>query len=478
MRLADLAAAAGLSAEGLPEVEVRGVCNDSRRILPGFLFVAVKGFRDDGHSHLREAFQAGAAAAVTERVPEEELPGPVLVNRSGSNRGMLGLLAAILHDRPWEDLYTVGVTGTNGKTSTVHMAAWMLTKLGRRCGYLGTVGHLVSGRRVAALETTPDSDTVTGLMAQMRDGGDAACAMEVSSHALALHRVDEVRFDAVVFTNLTRDHLDFHGSMEDYARTKSRVFGLVKPGGAVLVGTYADSAAPPPGSSTFGLSDSDPFRISGIRTGLRGTSYILDTPSGQVRVSLPSPGRVNAFNSAGAIAACMHAGLSPEDCSAALSDFPGVPGRLEIVDEGQPFMVAVDYAHTPDALERVLAQAGEIAEGRVIVVFGAGGDRDRTKRPLMGAIASSLADVAIVTSDNPRTEDPMRIIEEIRAGMTGGCLVVPDRREAIRTAVGSAGPGDVVIIAGKGHEDYQIVGTARSRFDDREEARAALGGRP
>lgn len=478
MKLAPLLAGTGIEVpDRLAGIEVTAVCNDSRRASPGSLFLAVKGFREDGHGFIANALASGSVAAVAESAVEVS-SGTVLVNPLGDNRALLGLVAARLFGRPWEALKTVGITGTNGKTSSAHMTRWILERHGIRCGLMGTVGHIVSGTSVDAVETTPDSLRVTELMAAMRDGGDAACVMEVSSHALSLRRVEEVRFDAALFTNITQDHLDFHGTMGGYLEAKMHLLDLLKPGGSPVFGTYAPGWIVPPGALTFGSTGGETFVIEAASVSIRGITYRLGGRAGGVSVSMRTPAMVNVYNSAGAIAACVSLGIDAASAAASLAGFPGVPGRLESVDEGQDFLVAVDYAHTPDALERVLMQARELTEGRVIVVFGAGGDRDRAKRPLMGRIAETLADIVFVTSDNPRTEDPRAIIGDILAGTAGSPAVhvEPDRRAAIRSGIAVAAAGDVVIIAGKGHEDYQILGRTRIRFDDREEARTALRG--
>lgn len=462
----------------LSDEDVAFVTNDSRKAGPGCVFIAVKGFRDDGHSYVRSALEAGSVAAISER-PVEGCGERLLVNPAGENRRLLSLLSARMQGSPWEQLRTIGITGTNGKTSTAHMTAWILGGLGLPCGILGTVGHRIGGRMVEARETTPDSVETATLMRRMVEEGDKACVMEVSSHALTLSRVVDIRFDVVVFTNITQDHLDFHGSMQEYLAAKERIFGLLKPAGSALVGTYSPGSPVPPGASTFGPSEDDRYSITDVAVTASGSRFRLLHDGRSIGVSLHMPGRVNVFNAAGAVAACSLLGFDLGDCASALEGFPGVPGRLEVVDEGQDFLVAVDYAHTPDAVERVLLQAREMTSGRVVAVIGAGGDRDRTKRPLMGAMASELADIVYVTSDNPRSEDPGSIIMEIMAGIDGPALVVeePDRRAAIRAAIDAASSGDVVIIAGKGHEDYQIVNGVRHHFDDREEARLALRAR-
>ncbi len=475
MKLGRLIEGTGIFSPGY-DPEIAGIACDSREVKPGFLFVAVKGFKADGGVYLPDAFSRGAAAAV---VQGEDDTGDVRVlrNTGSGNRELLALLAARFFREPWKEMKTAGITGTNGKTSTAHMLAWILESGGTSTGILGTVGHTVAGRGLPADITTPDSLRTAELMRAMADGGDRACVMEVSSHALSLARVDRVRFDAAVFTNISQDHLDFHGTMEEYLKAKLRLLELLKPGGTAVIGSASPEWPSLPGSLRFGFLPGDDFRILRHETGIQGSRYDLATPGGTLEVAVRAPGTFSIVNSAGAVAAAAALGVPPEVSAGALANFPGVPGRMEPVENRRGVLVAVDYAHTPDALERVLSQGRELARGRLISVFGCGGDRDSRKRPLMGAISRRLAHLSVVTSDNPRTEDPMGIIQGILTGMEDmeNVVVEPDRRRAIRLAVALAEPGDVVIIAGKGHEDYQILGTGKVHFDDREEARSALG---
>lgn len=475
MRLSALLDGLGM-VPGACDPEVTLLTADSRSVVKGALFVAVKGFRTDGHLHIDEALSKGAAAVIVEHPADSGSPG-VLLNPAGGNRALLSLLAARFYREPWDSMKTVGITGTNGKTSTAHMLAWILSSAGHRTGVLGTVGHTVAGKSVPADVTTPDALETSRLMRDMADGGDSACVMEVSSHALSLARVDQVRFDAAVFTNISQDHLDFHGTMEAYLKAKLRLLELLKPGGRAVLGSGSTEWAGIRGALYFGSHPDDDFRIGKASTGIDGSRFTLDTPEGMFETVLRAPGTFSIVNAAGSIAAAFVLGIPVQRSVAALATFPGVPGRMERVYGVGGFLVAVDYAHTPDALERVLTQGRELAEGRLISVFGCGGDRDPGKRPVMGAISRRLAGITIVTSDNPRTEDPMDIIRGILRGMDDldGVIVEPDRRKAIRLAVSSARPGDVVIIAGKGHEDYQILGTRKIHFDDREEAMNALG---
>lgn len=456
------------------ELEVSSIEEDSREVTPGSLFVAVTGFDTDGHQYVEQALERGAVAVVTEHDVSDD--PRVIVNPVGDNRELLADISAKFFDYPWDHLISIGITGTNGKTSTSRMLAWILEKHGFRTGLMGTVGHLIGGRDITASMTTPGSLEISKMMNQMVTSGDRYCVMEVSSHALSLARVDSVRFDVGLFTNISQDHLDFHESMDEYLQCKMHLFDLLKSDGSAIIGTYAPGFPSLEGAETFGISENDTFRISDISVQLGRVSFKLSLDETQIPVRMNVPGRFNIFNAAGALAVAVTLGLDPNSAAESMRDFSGVPGRFESVELGQDFLVAVDYAHTPDALKCILQQASELTENRVIVVFGAGGDRDVSKRPLMGQIADSLADIIVITSDNPRTEDPDLIIQDILGGIPprDGLIVEPDRRTAIGIALQTAVAGDVVIIAGKGHEDYQILGKTKIHFDDREEASAAL----
>lgn len=478
--LKELFAAAGLkSSPATGSIEITDIIEDSRKAGPGSLFVAVKGFSTDGHLYIQQALESGASAVVTERVVPGIDSSLVTVNPLGDNRPLLAHLSAAFFQYPWMEMKTVGITGTNGKTSTAHMLRWILEKNGIQTGIMGTVGHIAGGTEIEASVTTPGSLQVAEYMRKMADAGDRACVMEVSSHALALHRVSSVRFDAALFTNISQDHLDFHADMDEYLKTKLKLFPLMKETGVAVVGTYAPHWPSIPSSVTFGENGSDSYRISDIHVAPGGSRFNLYCSAGVEEVRTSAPGRFNVYNAAGAIAAAVELGVPLSSASTALESFTGVPGRMESVGCGQDFLVAVDYAHTPDALERVLTQGKLLAHGKLLAVFGCGGDRDSKKRPVMGEIAARIADVAFVTSDNPRTENPEEIIKDILAGIEDRDTVVvqSDRAEAIALAIETAQPGDVVIIAGKGHEDYQILGLKKIHFDDREQARAALIGR-
>ncbi|GAB6875894.1 UDP-N-acetylmuramoyl-L-alanyl-D-glutamate--2,6-diaminopimelate ligase [Thermaerobacter litoralis] len=474
---------------------VAGITYDSRRVEPGFLFVAIRGLRYDGHSFIDEAVARGAAAVVGERalalegVPYVQVP---------SSRLALGLLAAAFYGHPSSRLVLVGVTGTNGKTTTTHLIRWVLEAGGHPTGLIGTVHNIIGGRSLPVERTTPEAADLQRLLAAMRDEGMTHVVMEVSSHALSLQRVAGCAFDIGVFTNLTQDHLDFHASMEDYAAAKARLFarlgrnevpGTTKPGPKAAVinaddpwGRFmADRSSAP--VITYGLRERADITAREVEVGPGGIRFVLVSGQGEVPVRLRLTGRFNVYNALAAAGAGLALGLDPGTVARGLESLPAVPGRLERIDRGQPFAVIVDYAHTPDGLENVLKGVRELAgQGRVICVFGCGGDRDRGKRPQMGAISARLADYTVLTSDNPRSEDPEAILDDIEAGVRqvpGAAYErVTERAAAIRRALELARPGDVVLIAGKGHEDYQIFADRTIHFDDREvaaEALAAMG---
>jgi UDP-N-acetylmuramoyl-L-alanyl-D-glutamate--2,6-diaminopimelate ligase len=493
MRLDELAAAEvpGLrSLSPMSEaVEIASLAYDSRRVAEGALFFCVDGHEMDGHDFAPAAVASGAAALVVER--PLSLGVPEL--RVESSRAAMGSLAARFYGDPTSELRVVGVTGTNGKTTTAHLVRALLEASGERCGLLGTVKSVVAGVERPATRTTPEAIDLQADFHAMLDGGEGCCAMEVSSHALALGRTDAVRFAAAIFTNLTQDHLDFHEGMEDYFQAKRRLFvpqvdgmapnvavvNLDDPYGRRLAGEL-DQAV------TFAIDTDADYRAHDVHVDLKGSSFRLSTPSGERSLSLPLPGRFNVANAVAALAATHSLGADLDTLVEALERGVRVPGRVEPVEEGQGFAVLVDYAHTPDSLENVLSAAHEVGEGRVICVFGAGGDRDRGKRPLMGEIGARLADVLVVTSDNPRSEDPAAIIAEIMAGAikasrpAGAPPVAAevDRRAAIERAVQIAQDGDVLVIAGKGHEQGQeFAGGVKVPFDDVTVAREALGTR-
>src|SRR5881398_2760207 len=419
-------------------VEIGDLAYDARAAGPGSLFFCVPGTRADGHDFAADAVANGAVALVVERPVELDVPQLVVPDV----RRAMAPVADEFFGRPSEELQVAGVTGTNGKTTTAFLLYSILAAAGRRPGLLGTIESRVGGERRPAIRTTPEAIDVQRAFREMLDAGDRSCAMEATSHGSELGRLDRVRFAALIFTNLSQDHLDFHETMERYFEAKRRLFVDGRPPAAINVGNDwgRKLAADRPDALTFGFADGaevGPDELDGIDIKLRG--------------------RFNAENALGALAASRLLGIDDDAIARGLEAIRGVPGRFESVAEGQPFEVIVDYSHKPDALESVLRTARELTGGRVICVFGCGGDRDRGKRPLMGRIASELADVAIVTSDNPRSEDPDAIIAEILSGAVNEPEVEPDRRRAIGRAVEMAQPGDIVVIAGKGHEQGQEI---------------------
>jgi UDP-N-acetylmuramoyl-L-alanyl-D-glutamate--2,6-diaminopimelate ligase len=460
-----------LLGDGAPEVEISGLAYSSQSVTPGTLFFCVPGFRADGHDFGPQAVERGAAALVCQRplglgVPE------VLVD---DVRAAMGPAAARFYGHPTAELDVVGITGTNGKTTTAFLVRHLLEADGRRCGLLGTVKRVVGGVEEDVERTTPEAIDLQATFRRMLDAGDQACAMEVSSHALELGRAAGIRFACRVFTNLTQDHLDFHETMEAYFLAKRRLFE--EPGLSVVNvdDRYGRRIAAELDCVTFGIETQADYRALDVEFDLMGSRFRCETPDGPVQLESPLPGLFNVQNVLGAGAAARVLGVGVETITAALPRFGRVPGRFEPVDEGQDFGVLVDYAHTPDSLENVLRAAREVARGRVHVVFGAGGDRDRGKRPLMGEAARRLADRVLVTSDNPRSEPPEAIVDEIMEGAGRGAERETDRARAIGLAIEGAEPGDVVVIAGKGHEQGQEFENGRKEpFDDRSVAREAL----
>ena len=492
MQLGELLRASRVDAEvrGDPAVEIADLAYDSRQVRSGALYFCVRGLTRDGHDFAAKAVEGGAAALVVERpldlgVPEVEV---------SDARAAMPPIAAAFHGDPTSELTVVGVTGTNGKTTTAFLVRHVLESAGRRCGLLGTVQRVVGGEVEEVERTTPEAIDLQATFARMLAAGDEACAMEVSSHALALHRVGGIHFEVKVFTNLTQDHLDFHADMEDYFAAKRLLFSgegaapLIEIEGGVSVVNLDDAygqrlaeelACGEGGdcltfSAGGGAAD---FSARGVSFDASGSRFLCLTPEGEVEVETPLPGDFNVANSLAAMSAAHALGIGARDSARALATATQVPGRFESVDEGQPFAVIVDYAHTPDSLENVLRAGRRLTGGRLIAVFGCGGDRDREKRPLMGREGAALSDIPVITSDNPRSEDPEAIIEEILSGIPDRSEIVvePDRRAAIALAVGRAQPGDAVVIAGKGHEQGQEFERGRKvPFDDRDVAREEL----
>ncbi|MGN8875830.1 UDP-N-acetylmuramoyl-L-alanyl-D-glutamate--2,6-diaminopimelate ligase [Pseudoflavonifractor sp. HCP28S3_F10] len=466
-----LAGVAPLGAGLDPEMEISGISYDSRTLRPGELFVALPGYRTDGHRFIRQAVEKGAALVLCEHAPEEK--GPWLTVPDA--RAALAGVSANWFGHPARELTVIGVTGTNGKTTTTYLLKEVLERAaGARVGLIGTNQNMIGPAVLPASRTTPESWEVQRLLRQMADSGCTHVVMEVSSHALVLRRVEGIRFAAGIFTNLTQDHLDFHGTMEAYREAKGLLFRQC--GRAILnlddeAGRYYAGTAPCPVFTYSENKDEADLTAKNIRLFPGHVEFEAVIRGGICRVRLPIPGGFTIYNALGVIACALNLGLELGAIADALAQARGVKGRIEVVPTPTDYTVIIDYAHTPDALENILTTVRDFTPGRVICVFGCGGDRDRSKRPVMGAIADALADTAVVTSDNPRTEEPGAIIRDILAGMDGGgakVVVESDRRAAIALALNMARPGDTVLLAGKGHETYQEIGGVRHHLDERE----------
>ncbi|HEX4497490.1 MAG TPA: UDP-N-acetylmuramoyl-L-alanyl-D-glutamate--2,6-diaminopimelate ligase [Thermoanaerobaculia bacterium] len=481
MRLSELIQDLGLAGSIGADPEVAGVEHDSRRVQPGDLFVALPGERFDGRAFAAAAAAAGAVAVVgpapTEAAAAVKLPWLV----TDAPRALLGPLAARVHGHPERELILAGVTGTNGKSTVATLVAAILTAAGHPAGFIGTLGYSFQGKTYAGAHTTPEASDLFRLLRAMRDDGAAAVAMEVSSHALAMGRVDGAGFDAAAFTNLTRDHLDFHPDLEDYFATKRQLFDRLKAGRRPAVNVddpYGRRlAAEIPDALTFGERGEVSAREVVMTTA--GISGVLVTPRGELPFASGLLGGYNLSNLLAAAAVAETLELPHAAVAAALAVQRPVAGRMEPVDRGQPFAVYVDYAHTDAALDAALRSARQsVGGGKVAVVFGCGGDRDRGKRPLMGQVAGELADLVIATSDNPRSEDPLAILASVEEGLKASgnrsYRLLPDRREAIRAVIAAAEPGWAVVVAGKGHEREQTIGDRKLPFSDLEEIGKAL----
>ena len=477
--------------------EITDVVYDSRRATPGAVFVALRGQHADGQSFVRDALSRGAAAIIAESAAPAG-HGEALWVQVPDARQALAALAASRHGAPSDELALVGITGTNGKTTTTYLLASIFEAAGMRCGRIGTVGYRIGGREFEASRTTPEAPELQRMLRDMVAQGCTACVMEVSSHALALRRADHLRFASAIFTNLTRDHLDFHRDMEDYFLAKRRLFDMLPPGAPAIVNADdrrgADGVAVSGRPVTYGLDAAADVRPAGpIAFSLDGLAFEARTPRGALHLRSPLVGRPNAYNVLAAAACAMALDVPFHAIEEGIRALASVPGRFQVVSTpSDDVRVVVDYAHTDDALKNLLETARPLAEGRIVTVFGCGGDRDRTKRPLMGAVAARLSDLVILTSDNPRSEDPGQIIEEIKRGIvvpadrvprgqaaprSTPTLAIADRRTAIETAVRDARSGDLVLVAGKGHEKQQVIGDRVLPFDDVDVAVSALARR-
>jgi UDP-N-acetylmuramoyl-L-alanyl-D-glutamate--2,6-diaminopimelate ligase len=466
--------------QGDPCQEVTGIEYDSRHVKSGNAFVCIPGFKTDGHNYAAQAIVNGSRALLVER-PVDGAEDCTMVQVSDT-RELLPLLASRFYDAPSRALRVIGVTGTNGKTTTTHLIKAILEEAGYAVGLIGTLNASFQEYQEKLANTTPESLDLEKFMSHVRDHGGRYVVMEVSSHALDLGRVREIDYDVALFTNLTQDHLDYHKDLESYCDAKLNLFDKlpVEPGRFSVINAddpHADRFLQASNGEkiTYGIHNPATVKATNVRITSRGSVFDVVYPEGKISISIRLAGFFNVYNSLAAIAFALEERIAPETIKEALKKVKGVPGRFESIDEGQNYSVIVDYAHTPDGLENILKTARQITGGRIITVFGAGGDRDRKKRPLMGRIAAECSDFTIVTSDNPRSEDPLAIIDDIVVGVkeveTAHYAVVPDRREAIRHAIYLAHPDDMVVIAGKGHEDYQLIKGKVYPFDDRLVAR-------
>ena len=459
-----------------PDTEITHVCVDSRATQKGSLFVAVPGNRCDGGHYARQAVDRGAVCVVC----QSELPPDLPWVKVRDARLALSQLACRWYGHPSRQLTMLGVTGTNGKTTVTYLLRHILQRTGMKTGLIGTVQNIVGEQTLPAQRTTPDALQIQQLLSAMTKNGCSHAVMEVSSHALDQHRAEGIDFAVGIFTNLTEDHLDYHGTMGCYCDAKAKLFQMSRMGVCNADDHWTErllAGASCP-SVYYGIHNPAEVWAEDIFLHSRSVDFTVCTARTRTPVHLGVPGRFSVYNALGAIAACGELGIPPEECAAALATFPGVAGRMEVVPTpGKPYTLLIDYAHTPDALENVLKTVRGFAQNRVIAVFGCGGDREREKRPLMGHIAGKLADLTIITSDNPRTEEPMAIIRDILPGIAGAedkYIVEPDRRGAIALAMGRAAAGDVIVLCGKGHETYQEIGDKTIPMDEREIVRSLL----
>ena len=475
--------------EGPQTAEVCHITADSRTVQEGSLFICLVGATVDGHSFVEKAVQDGAVAVVVSK--PVTVPDHVAVIYVEDTRQALQAAVPFFYDYPASKMRMIGVTGTNGKTTTTHIIAHLLRSQGYTVGVIGTVHVLIDDQSYPIHNTTPDVADLQQILQQMVDAGVTHCIMEVSSHALALGRTAGVEYDTAVFTNLTQDHLDFHKTFDNYLAAKAKLFKQVsasyqvKEGKGAVINVddaYGQSIVDVTTSPmiTYSTEGKGSMNASDLTVTAKSSQFTLNYDGKSYPISTKIAGMFNVYNTLAAVGATLYEGLSMEEIVKGLATFTAVPGRFELIEEGQDFAVVVDYAHTPDGLENILQTAKKIVENRILVVFGCGGDRDATKRPIMGRIAAQFGDRVFVTSDNPRTEDPVQIVKDVEVGVREGLHddvtyeVIVDRREAIHKAIAEATTGDVVIIAGKGHEDYQILKDETIHFDDREVAREAL----
>lgn len=466
---------------GKPEREITGICSDSRRVGQGSLFVAIPGFQSDGHQYIRQAMEQGACAVVAQHAPDCPVPEGVTLILVDDARRALAQLAAEWYDHPERQLRLVGVTGTNGKTTTTWLIRHILEQRGHKCGLIGTNGSIVDGPLRPAERTTPEAPELYGLLREMADAGCEYAAMEVSSHSLVLERVHGLHFAAAAFTNLTQDHLDFHKDMEHYFQAKALLFQRCDTAVLNLDDDWglrlAERVSCPRLTYSAKRLEAD-LIAKNIVLLPDQVQAVLVRDNDIARMRLNIPGMFSVYNGLTAIGCCLALALTLEESAQALQSAQGICGRAEIVPTGRDFTVMIDYSHTPDSMENILRTVRGYARGRVVGLFGAGGDRDHAKRPIMGRIAGELCDLCVVTSDNPRSEEPEAIIRDILQGMSPKYKykVIPDRREAIAWCIKNARKDDIIVLMGKGQETYQEIRGVKHHLDEREEVRRALEG--
>lgn len=471
MKLIDILKGVKCEIKGDPNIDISGVCYDSRKAKKKYLFIAIKGFKTDGIFYVEEAIKNGAVAVVADR-EIKEYPGitTVLVEDA---RATMAKIASNFYNNPTSKLTLIGVTGTNGKTSVTYMLKAILERQNNKVGLVGTIQNMIGDEVIPSVHTTPESLDLQELFSIMVNKGVKYVVMEVSSHSLALNRVDECEFDIAIFTNLSQDHLDFHQNMEEYAKTKSKLFKMAKRASVINIDDKYSSMMIESSKAkvlTYGIEDFAYVMAKDIRNSLDGVKFKVQIEDKKEEMSLKIPGLFNVYNALAAITVADFLGISLRSVREALSQVT-VKGRFEPVETGKDFYVFIDYAHTPDGIQNIMEALKEYKTGRKILLFGAGGDRDKTKRPLMGEVAGKYADFCILTSDNPRSEDPREIILQIEEGIKKtNCpyVVIENRKEAIRYALTNAQKDDVIILAGKGHETYQIIGNKVIPFDERE----------
>lgn len=457
--------------KGDASIDISGIAYDSRSVSKGCVFVCIKGYSTDGHDYINDAIRRGAVAVVVQQ--DTEVPEGITLIKAEDTRHALAFMSRAFFGYPSKNIKLIGVTGTNGKTTTTYLIKSILEVSGFSTALLGTISNIVGGKAVEASRTTPESYDLQQMLKEMADVKTDYCIMEVSSHSLELKRVAGCTFNVGIYTNLTRDHLDFHGTFENYLKAKMKLFDISKTAAVNIDDEYSSEVLkgikiPVISYSVDGGSD---VRAVDVEITSKDSRFTLIYMDKMIPVVLPLPGRFNVYNALAAACACLAEGISLENIKMGLECCMGIPGRSEVIDSGRGFTIIIDYAHTPDGLENILNTVKEYAQGRIITIFGCGGDRDKTKRPLMGETAGTLSDICIVTSDNPRSEEPMAIIEDILPGVknsSSNYRVIVDRKEAIKTAISIAQKGDVVVIAGKGHETYQILKDRTIHFDERE----------